>query len=91
METIEVKSKIASRTLEPFVELHWGEMGGELTPTEARQHALLILAAADAAESDSFVAQYFGTMPGATMQDIAEVIRDFRHFREKLQAQERGS
>lgn len=80
-----VKTMVASRTGEPLVVLRWYDHSGELTPTEARAFALKVLAGADAAESDAFIYMFFGSMPGATMQDQAECLSEFRKWREHQQ------
>jgi len=78
-----VETMVASRTGEPLVVLRWFDHSGELTPAEARTFALRVLAGADAAESDAFIFEFFGTMPGATMQDKAECLNEFRKWREE--------
>lgn len=52
---IDITSGVSHRTGHGFVELHWGTESGQLTPTETRLHALRLLEAADAAESDAFI------------------------------------
>lgn len=48
-----MESVVASDDLEPMVHLRWGSMSGRLSPDETRQHALRLLATAEAAEHDS--------------------------------------
>ena len=79
--TIYVETMVASRTLAPAVVLRWNDADCQMTPDEARQHGLKILAAADAAESDAFLVQYFATF--AVGDDLAQILKEFRAFREK--------
>jgi hypothetical protein len=46
-------SGVSVFTGEGFVTLRWGPESGQLSPTQCRQHALALLACADAAESDA--------------------------------------
>jgi hypothetical protein len=52
---IDVYSGVSAKTGFGFVTLRWGDQHGQLTPDDARRHALSILAAAEAAEHDSAV------------------------------------
>lgn len=52
---IHIESGVSGRTEEPMVTLTWGAEGAQLTVAEARQHALRILEAAEAAESDALL------------------------------------
>jgi len=64
----------------PFVALEWGEKRAQLTPNEARAHALAILECAEAAEADSaFMA--FCEKNGITGEGMAMAMRDFRILR----------
>lgn len=54
-QSIEVQSGVSVFTHEPYVQLRWGAESGQLTPAEAREHALGVLRAADAAEFDATV------------------------------------
>lgn len=55
-----------------------------MTPDEAKAHAYAILAAAEAAESDSLLVRFLdekvGIKEGA---DIGAILKDFREFRER--------
>ena len=66
---------------EPFVKLTWGDQHGQLTPTEARRHALGILEAADAADSDSFLWGFLRARVGLDDERAAEVLAEFRAYR----------
>jgi hypothetical protein len=52
-ETLWFESGVSSRTGEPFVHIRWGDESGQLTATEAREHAMHMLECAHAAEFDA--------------------------------------
>jgi hypothetical protein len=85
-EEINVTSLVSGRTLEPVVQIQWGEHRAQLSPEEARQHALSILSCAEAAESDAFVFQWLTRdIVGTEAERAAEferIMREFRGFRE---------
>lgn len=54
-EVIHVESGVSLFNGNPFVVMRWGKESGQLSPEEARTHALWILACANAAESDAVV------------------------------------
>lgn len=56
-DTIHVESGVSLFDGKPFVVMRWGKEAGQLSPQEARTHALRILACANAAESDSVVVE----------------------------------
>lgn len=61
----------------------------QMTPEEARHHAMCVLQCAEAAETDGFLVEHFkANMPRLTsdqqMRYSAELLRDFRSFRDKL-------
>lgn len=56
-DVIHVLSGVSAFTGKGFVTMRWGAESGQLTPAEARTHALHVLECAEAAESDSLVVQ----------------------------------
>lgn len=50
---IDVQSIVSAANGQPLVQIKWGSQAGQLTPAEARQHALGLLDAANAAETDA--------------------------------------
>lgn len=80
---IMVESMVMSKTKEPCVRLSWGEESGDLTPNEARDHALNVLQAADAADSDSFLFHFFTNTIGAPEEQAYAMLKEFRTWREK--------
>ncbi len=85
-DRIDVSSIVSGRTLEPFVTITWGEYRAQLTPEEARQHALIILECAEAAETDAFVFNWLTRDVVGTEAEKGEeferIIGAFRAFRE---------
>lgn len=55
-----VTSGYGANTRQPFVELRVNDSQSQMTPAKAREIALMLFAAADAAESDGFIVQFFG-------------------------------
>lgn len=82
---IGVQSIVSMRTREPLVLITWGDQSGQLSPDEARQHALRILECAEAAESDAFVFGWLTRDIVGTAEDEREnwdrIIGEFRKFR----------
>lgn len=76
-----VESVTRSQDLSPAVRFKWGDMQGDLTPNEARIHAFIILEAAEAAMTDSFMAEHLRDVGEANPQAIAQLISDLRAAR----------
>ncbi|MGH9962237.1 MAG: hypothetical protein ACREBC_34795 [Pyrinomonadaceae bacterium] len=80
-----VTSIMSGRTFEPLVQIEWGEKSCQMGLEEARGHALGILEAAEAAESDAFVFQWLTRDNIGTAQDeqdkFKQVIEEFKKFR----------
>ena len=74
---IEALSGVSAFTGEGFVTLRWGAESGQLTPDEARQHALHILSCAEAAENDALtqavLRETFGLHEQAAAQFLVEI------------------
>lgn len=84
-EEIFITSIVSGRTYEPLIEIEWNGQRGQLQLDEARQHALGILEAAEAAESDAFVFKWLTRDIIGTADDDAEnfkqIIEQFKEFR----------
>lgn len=77
-----VESGVSYPGWRSFVNLRFGDQRAQLTPESAREHALSILAAADAAESDAFIIDFLQKRVGLTdPEKLAAVLSDFRAFR----------
>jgi hypothetical protein len=79
---IEITSLVGKQTGLPLIQLKWGELVGQLTSHEAREHAYRILQAADAAESDLFLWEFATKKINVNPEAAAKVIAEFRTFRE---------
>jgi hypothetical protein len=82
---IDVTSIVSSRTKEGIVQFKWNAEDGQLTPDEARAHALGIIEAAEAAETDAFLVEFLTTKLKTTFETAIVILRDFRAFREARQ------
>lgn len=80
---IEITTIVSARTHEPFVVLGWGDERGQLTPTEARQHARRVLEAAEAADQDAFLFSWLRERIGAAEEHRYAVLAEFRAWRAK--------
>lgn len=83
-EQIRIETQVARRDLKPYVVLRWGSEEGRLTPAEARQHALSILAAAEAAEGDAFIVQFLAERIEVEPRVAIQILADFRGYRARL-------
>lgn len=89
-EMIFVTSIVSGRTYEPLIQMEWGNEAGQLDLDDARQHALGILEACEAAESDEFVFKWLTRDIIGTTEDEREnfrqIIDEFKAFREARKA-----
>jgi len=81
-DVLSVESIFGAMTGEPLVVIRWGERAAQLSPTEARGFALDVLECAEASVGDAFLADFYAKA-GASVQEIAGIIRDFRAFRNR--------
>ncbi len=76
---------------EPFVQLLRGEtIIGQMSVTEARDHARAMTEAAEAAETDAFVFQWVTTQIGAGPAEAAGLLIAFRQFRAEVTGKREG-
>lgn len=93
-QTINVGSYVSNQDQRGYVRLVWGREEGKLTPEEARAHALRILEAAEAAESDEFIVAWLqgknlaGKALVSDLRAAVMVLRDFRKQREEKMSRE---
>lgn len=78
---INVESLVSAQTGKPWVRITWGSMTGQLTPEEARKHALTILDVAAGAEMDMIAMEFFTKRVGLDQARAARAILDFRALR----------
>ena len=79
---IRTESYVSNEDHQAYVRFLWGEEKGKLTPKEARDFALTILEAADAAESDAFIVNFMTEQVKADAVAAVKILREFREFRE---------
>jgi len=82
-------SIVSQQTGDGLVQLTWGDKKAQLTCEEARQHALVILECADAAESDACLVRFLGKI-GMEREDAVKILVDFRVFRHEGQHRRRS-
>lgn len=80
---IDVSSLVASRSGEPVVALRWGPQAGQLSPEEARAHALMILEAAAAADADAFLVSFLQHVVGVDETTAGQLLVEFRQWRQR--------
>lgn len=87
LTNISVTSGFGHNTQQPFVEMtiRRADWTTQMSPAMARELALNLLAAADAAESDGFVVGFFRDHIGLEMSHVAGLLMEFRDYREKRQ------
>lgn len=78
---ITVTSGVSSKTGEGFIIVRWGELAAQLTPDEARRHALGVIQAADAAVFDSALMRVFGGPEGYKDPVAGQVLVAIRNAR----------
>lgn len=77
---------------EPFVQLLFGNrIVCQMTAAQAREHALALVMAAEAAEGDAFITKWVLERVGADMMAVAGLLGDFRKFRLEQTGKRTGS
>lgn len=72
-----------TNNLRPFVHLAWGGERGQLTPDELRTYAFSLLAAAEAAESDSMVLRFVTEKAAIPLDLLGGMLTELRRYREE--------
>jgi len=67
----------------PLVQLHHQDWSVQMTPAQARAAALSIIEAAEAAEQDGFIFEWFQKEIGVTPEQAAMLVGEFREHRKK--------
>lgn len=76
---------------EPFVQLLLGEqIICQMDPEQARDHARAITEAAEAAEQDAFLMDFFQRQVGLDFNAAGKVLIGFRHFRAERTGKSQG-
>lgn len=76
-----LQSTVRNGDWAPSVQLKWGEQGGQLTPAEARMHALAILECAEAAIHDSALVRFLIEDVGIDEEQALKTVFGLREFR----------
>jgi len=88
---IEIQAIVSGATHKGLVQLRWGSMSGQLTPEEAREHALSIIEAAEAARHDEMVFRFLMEKLNLEPARAALIIKDLRDTREQIEAEQKPS
>jgi hypothetical protein len=80
---IVAQAMVSASTGEPMVMLTWGSQAGQVTPEEARQHALIVLEAAASAETDSFLFNFLVNRIQTDQDRAGQLLMDFRAWRQR--------
>lgn len=83
-ELIQVSSLVSHRTRKPIVEFHWGKERGQIDAKDAITHAINVLEAAEAAQTDAFLFEFATKRLLFTEQQAAALIADFRAYRDAM-------
>ena len=85
-----VTGLVASKTLGPAVQIEIGECKTQCSAEKAREIAMLILAASEAATSDAFLVRFLIDKTGAPVDSaIGAILQDFRAFRDEQERKEK--
>lgn len=79
--TLEVLGIVSAESGKPVVQLSWGEHVGQLSPDEARAHALLILEAAQNAVADAAIFGWAREELGVDLERGAQLVDALRRYR----------
>ncbi len=83
---IHAESMVTSRERKPMVVMRWGNNKGELSPIEARQFALSVINAAEAAVQDAAIFDFMMTQSSNSKeQDGYRMIAMVRDHRRKFE------
>lgn len=87
-DRIWVGSLVSARTGEPLVALSWGEQELQLAPSEARDLAINILQACEAAKSDKIMLSFLDKFSGGQLSagQQAMMLSQLRQLREEVEA-----
>lgn len=88
--TIQIMGQVNSTDLSPGVQMAWEGRVVQWTPEEAIRHALNLLEVTVAAEGDAFLVQFVTERLGAAKEQAAQVLLDFRRWRDEQGGRERN-
>jgi hypothetical protein len=79
--TFEVVGGVSVKTGRPYVQLEWGASIGQVSPEEARSHALLLLEAAQNAVADAAILGWARDELDVDLERGAQLIDALRRYR----------
>jgi len=91
LTVFEVTSGFGANTQEPYVQIliHGGDFMTQMSPENARELAINLITAAEAADSDGFIMDFLKERVGIeSIKDRASVLIEFRHYRETQRVEE---
>jgi hypothetical protein len=93
-QAIEARSIVSGRDLEPYIQIVLVYDDGsedqvtQWTPQEAYNHAIAVLGAVEAANTDAFLVAFLTEKIGVQVENTVAVLRDFREWRERRRTPE---
>lgn len=91
MGQVSISSTFGAATQKPYVELSLDTSPSQFSPAKAREIALMLLEAADAAESDAVLIAFAREQIGLDETGAAQLLSQFRQLREKRRGSEARS
>lgn len=79
---IDVNSIVSASTGQPFVQFAASQLRWQMTPSEARTWAHVILEAAESADQDAFLVDWLVTRLDVERGQAAQILLEYREFRE---------
>ena len=93
---IEARSIVSGRNLEPYVQIVMmyddgtEEQVTQWTPEEAYHHAMAVLGAVEAANTDAFLVSFLTARMGVPLDKTGPVLLDFRVWRNRRRPPEKA-
>lgn len=84
--TYNVSSGYGANTQEPYVEVEAPQLKVQMSPENARDLALNLLRAAEAAYTDAFLVEFMKEAVGMNLPEVGSILKEFRSWRETKQA-----
>lgn len=95
-KSIEARSIVSGRNLEPYIQIVLVYDDGsedqvtQWTPEEAYHHAMCVLGAVEAANTDAFLVSFLTEKLDVPVEQTGGVLVDFRKWRERRRPPERA-
>ena len=94
-KAIEARSIVSGRNLEPYIQIvlvyddKSEDQITQWTPEEAYNHAMAVLGAVEAANTDAFLVAFLTERIGVPLEKTGSVLVDFRQWRERRRPPEK--